>query len=272
MSNSWRQGDLISPSDAVELRLLSAAEAGSHRVVIVSHSCDIAKREELEPSVEAMIAKVVPEAKGNCMNGHSIRTLHLPAVKDDSTEWLELDISGRKEIPKSELSGLECWAERAIPEVKRGIFRRWLAQRYSRSGFPNAFISWMSERDGCGVSAKFEKAGKGFTAFLSAIYFDLHDDDTDRTDSCDPYELSIVLVYDSSDADNVLKAKEAAARVVNLFEEKCLGSDGQWKWIELVDCDAVSDRAFSLQMANTLQRWRFEHRSIAGEPLDQSDL
>lgn len=265
MSGAWRQGDLFPSELALKLQLLSEDEVASHWVVVISHSCDIARDVVDEPVVEVLIARVVDPAKADSRNGHSIRKLHLPAVSGDQTMWLELQISQRSSVPKPDLIGAEP-SDTCVPQSERAILRRWLAQRYSRSEFPDAFINWLRES---GIDSQFEKIGKKYSGALAGIYFDL-DDDAERTDPSDPYELGIYLVYASEDAGHAEKANEAARKLNELFSNKCL-PNGEWKWFELLYCEEASDQAFSLRAANEYQRWRFEHRSIKGEPLDESN-
>ena len=104
---------------------------------------------------------------------------------------------------------------------------------------------------------------------LIGIYFDL-DDDSERTIPQEPYELGVQIVYASDDAAHAVMARSFASSLKEEFERKCI-VDGHWKWIELLYCDAISDQVFSLFAANTFRRFRLEHRSIDGEPLDESN-
>jgi hypothetical protein len=47
--------------------------------------------------------------------------------------------------------------------------------------------------------------------------------------------------------------------------------DSGWRWIELIYCEAVSEESFTLRAARTFRRWRFEHRSLQGEPIDPAE-
>lgn len=182
-----------------------------------------------------------------------------------ATEWTEYLIGARQTIGKSALLQLEPWPYR-YPSEQRRVLQRWLAQRYARSEFPDAFIDWLRK---CGIDDKFEKVGKSFSASLVGIYFDL-DDDTERTDITDPYALGIQLVYDAGDADHEQRAVSAADKLNDLFRRRCL-QGGRWQWIELLYCEAVSDEVFSLRAARSFRRWRFEHRSVNGEPFDPDE-
>lgn len=266
MPTVWRQGDLIAPDDAVSLGAIRADQRDTHRALVISHSCDIAKGEEAEPEVEVLVGQIVPEAEATFRNGHSIHRLDLGTETDADSEWVKYDIAVRRSIPKARVLACRPWQDRRYPSGNRDILRRWLAQRYARSEFPDAFNAWLRESR---LESDFNGIGKTYSACLVGIYFDL-DDDTERSDPDAPYSLGIVLAYDSSDAGNEAAAEEASGRLKSAFEKRCKSGDA-WKWFDLAYCEAVSDQAMTLHQARTLRRWRFEHRSLGGEPLDSSE-
>jgi len=216
--------------------------------------------------VELFRATVVPQQHADARNGHGIRKLHLPAHSNDDVEWIELAILQQLSAAKRGLLEGEPWLERSIPSQERGIFRRWMAQRYSRSEFPDAFVNWLKES---GAGKRFERLGKKHSGSLVGIYFDL-ENDAERSDPTEPYPLGIYLVYPTSDTDHEAAAQKAVVELGEVFRSCCY-RDSRWQWIELLYCDAISDKAFTLQAANTFRRWRFEHRSLSGEPIDQVD-
>lgn len=264
MPTAWRQADLLNPDDAVALGLVDATQRNTQRVTVISHSCDLARDVADEPHVEALVGTVVDEARATSRNGHSIGRLHLELEVSGATEWTEHLIGARQTIGKSALLQLEPWPYRYASEQRR-VLQRWLAQRYTRSEFPDAFIEWLRQ---CGVDDKFEKVGKSFSESLVGIYFDL-DEDAKRADITAPYALGIQLVYDAGDADHEQRAVSAADKLTDLFRRRCL-KDGRWQ-CELLYCKAVSDEVFSLRAARSFRRWRFEHRSVNGEPFDPDE-
>jgi hypothetical protein len=265
MPTAWRQADLLNPDDAVALGLVNASPRNRQRVMVISHSCDLARDVADEPHVELLIGTVVDEARAISRNGHSIGRLHLELEVSGTREWTEYLIGARQTIGKPALLQLEPWPYR-YPLEQRRVLQRWLAQRYARSEFPDAFIDWLKRS---GVDRRFEELGKSYTASLVGIYFDL-EDDTERTDATDPYELGIQLVYDAGNAAHADQAQKAPEKLTDLFHRRCL-EEGRWQWIELLYCEAVSDQVFSLSAARSSRRWRFEHRSINGEPFDPDE-
>lgn len=266
MTTVWRQGDLLAPDDAISLGVIDPAQRDTHRAMVISHSCDIASETDVEPAVEILIGIVVRESEATAQNGHSIRKLHLGVEGQSATEWVQYEIAERRGVSKAGLIQHLPWTDRQHTNEKRALLRRWLAQRYARCEFPDAFIDWLRES---GVGSRFEVIGKRHSAHLVGIYFDF-DDDSERHDPKDPYALGINLVYDASRTENAAAADEAKQRVDAMFAERCNGS-GRWRWIELTYCEALSEEVFNLRAARTFRRWRFEHRSLGGEPIDSSE-
>lgn len=266
MLTAWRQGDQIAPVDAVALGVIEPEQRDTHRALIISHSCDIASTTNVEPAVELLVGEIVRDDEATAQNGHSIRKLHLGAEGQPATEWVYYGIAERREVSKFDLLQHEPWTERRYTSEQRALLRRWLAQRYARCEFPDAFIRWLKES---GVGSRFEEVGKRHSAHLIGIYFDF-DDDSERDNPEEPYALGINLVYDAGSAEHAAAAEQAQERLEALFARRCK-PNGQWRWIELTYCDVLSEEVFNLRAARTFRRWRFEHRSLGGEPIDSSE-
>ncbi len=266
MPTAWRQGNLLAPVDAVTLGVIKGEQCSTHRALVISHSCDIANTADIEPVVELLIGVVVRDDEATAQNGHSIRKLHLETEGRLTTEWVEYGISDRCEVSKAVLLQYEPWIEQSYSSEQRALLRRWLAQRYSRCEFPDAFISWLKES---GVGNRFEDVGKIYSPHLVGIYFDF-DDDSERKNTEDPYTLGINLVYEAGSAKHADEAEKAKVRLEALFEKRCK-PNGEWRWIELTYCDVLSEEVFNLRAARMFRRWRFEHRSLGGAPIDSSE-
>lgn len=266
MSTVWRQGDLLAPVDAIALGVITPAQGDTHRALIISHSCDIASEVEVEPTVELLIGVTVPREEAIAQNGHSIRTLHLGSEGQLAIEWVRYGIAERGVVPKADLLQYEPWVKWRYTSEQRALLRRWLAQRYARCEFPDAFIKWLRDS---GVGRRFEDVGKRHSAGLVGIYFDF-DDDSERDNPEEPYVLGINLVYGADSAEHAAAAEQAKKSLENLFAQRCKAND-QWRWIELTYCDVLSEEVFNLRAARTFRRWRFEHQSLGGEPIDSSE-
>ncbi len=59
MPTVWRQGDLLAPDDAIALGVIEPGRRDTHRVLVVSHSCDISSPEKTEPFVEVVVGELL---------------------------------------------------------------------------------------------------------------------------------------------------------------------------------------------------------------------
>jgi hypothetical protein len=251
----WRQGSIVSPQC---LTLLGIEHKSTTRVVVISHSCDIASDAELD--VELLIGETVADKK--FANGHSIRNLD---VSTDDDEIIRCLINARCTIAKNGLLTSDA-STQCIKPNDLAILKRWLAQRYSRPEFPDAFIKRLRES---GLENDLDKWSKRFSNLLTGVYVDLKPS-TELKDPEQPYQFLVSLVYASDDTNNEKLAQDAQLQFREFFEARCKQGE-HWKWVELANCETYSDLEFSLRDANTLKRWRFEHRSVAGEPVDRGD-
>lgn len=261
--SSWRQGDLLRPEDAHRLGLISDPDGA--RVIVVSHSCDLASSEE--DRVELIVGRQVDDARAVHHNGQSVRSLNLRAdLPGGGVDFALFQMRDRKLIAKADLEQGSPWDQLAYSKPQRTLLRRWMAQRYARSEFPDAFVTWLKESR---VLARLEKLAKQNSAALVGIYFDL-DDDSERVDPDDPYSLGITVVYNAAGEGAKETAERVAQQISSEFGVRCRSAD-RWRWIELLNCEAASDLEFPLAAANEFRRWRLEHRSVNGEPLPEED-
>jgi hypothetical protein len=251
----WRQGDFVEPIDFAALEI---DWADSVRAIVISHSCDLAGVDET--TAELLVGEITEHQQ--YANGHSIKWLDLRATSPDKQEIVRFNINSRKQIERSKLLPLAPSASKIFAS-ELSILKLWLAQRYNRAEFPDEFNKRLE------VCADFEKKwAKKHSSALSGVYFDTSDQEI--TDQNEPYELKIYLVYASENTDNESKANLAKSELVDLLKRHYYQSSS-WNLIELVGCEVISDANFSVRNARIYKRWRFEHRSIKGEPLDILD-
>jgi hypothetical protein len=269
---TWRQADLFAPSDAARLAL---GDDRDTRILVISHSCDLARPADKEPEVELIVGRRVDVADGRSSKGHSIRKLHLP-LKDAQgalIEWVELDLSHKRVIQKIQLPVLP-WDERRVSPRDCGVLRRWLAQRYDRAAFPDSFVRAMAD---VRLDKQLEKIATRYGTSLIGFYFDIEDETA--TDPGSPIVVDVVLAYEADDldtaqrtedADNAQLAEQAAEEIKQAFHAKCYVS-GCWQGLELRSCKHISDEVLPLSVARQMRRWRFEYLSLDGQSIDDSE-
>lgn len=74
-NTEWRQGDLLTQETATKLTELQGMVGEKHRVVVITHDCDL--QNESETSVEVIVADVVIEANPQFSYAKNPRRLHL---------------------------------------------------------------------------------------------------------------------------------------------------------------------------------------------------
>lgn len=83
-----RQGQILSHKSAVIAGLLTLDEQDK-LVVVISHDCDIARLQEIEPYVEVIIGKKVNQAAGDLTHGKNPRKIHIAYQLGDELSFVE---------------------------------------------------------------------------------------------------------------------------------------------------------------------------------------
>lgn len=250
----WRQGHLLPPE---ALPLLGVSDEGTFAVVI-SHDCDLANDNlEEEPNVEVILGKVGDRSRsGNFRWGKSPRRIHLEyALPNGETLLLEFNINQRRTVAKRDLCRYEPQPYR-LAETEREAFSRWLASRYRRSAFPDAFNDVLRHSKlGKKLESKLDKPGG---EAVTAVLFDVEE----RSGA--EFHLSVVLLY--RDEDRYAEVQALAKSINDLFES--LGNEvrGDRAKIVLKDCEPVSESELTLKDARKLQKWEKDHMSLRSDP------
>ena len=137
----WRQGDLLTQETAAKLTALNCAVGEEHRVVVITHDCDIPH--DGETSVEVIVADVVNAPNPQFSYAKNPRKLHLGyEVADGKSIVVELRHAERRIVPKGEFEKNAARDDHAsLPIDGKRALKQWLAARYGRPAFPNAFES-----------------------------------------------------------------------------------------------------------------------------------
>ena len=260
----WRQGHVLSSKAAKAL----VGEAGSDdmRVVVISHDCDLAQEEALEPNVDVLVGRQIASPDGNFSYAKNVRRLHLTFTAGDDHIVVELVAGNKTAVPKHSLADHQPEAALLMTVAERAILQRWLAARYRRAAFPDEFDRRLSET---GLRDRLGKILKPTGSMISAIFFDVDDgEEITRTDINDPYKIAIYLLYSTElDPEQAeASADKAAKAIASAFREKCRSkSDGSWHDFELVECEPLSDQAMTIRQAEYLKRWSTDHMSLRSD-------
>ena len=270
----WHQGHVL---PAVALAGLGFAHEADTAVMVVSHDCDLANDNlEIEPSVEVIVGRWVPEADQSLTRTKSPRTLHLQMSCGGETACVELTATAKQLIQKSRLAAWRPDSRYSLDPGGLEILRHWLAVRYKRAAFPDEFDRRLCEVTK--LAESLEKILKKVDSIVSAVYFALDTLEERAPEDPAPYELRVVLTYepgaDPEHSDD--QASDTAEKFRESFRNKCFDKEtGSWKHIKLVDAMAISEEDLTVYRAKQLQQWRVEHISLkpdtdSATPLDLS--
>jgi hypothetical protein len=263
----WRQGNIV-PYQAAEALGLIPKDAQDNLVfVVISHDCDLAQPPDMEPHVEIIVGRRIEVTNGNFTYGKTARRLHLTYSGGPRSLFVELLATGKISIEKLPLAEYAPLDEIRLTAIELTILQRWLAARYRRSAFSDEFDKRLEATD---MHDRISKILKTSGDLIAAVYFDVDEGkDIARSGADDVYTLSIYLLYSTEiDPDTAEEAaNNAKAAIKKAFQEKCVTKgSGAWHDIELVECEAISDQAMTVQQAELLKRWSADHLSLRTNP------
>lgn len=261
----WRQGHLLSEAHAARLDL---GPAEGTRIVVATHDCDLAN--DHEPEIELLVGKGLDRPDGILENARNPRRLHLTYSTPDGRTYVEVSHASRCSVSRDRFveaaDGVsQCGLE---PDQKRSL-KQWLAARYGRPAFPNAFETRLRKQYGKEqVEKLIGKAAKPEAKFLVGIFFDLGEDREAELVSKAPYFLSISVVYEATEGGPA--AREAAERTAEALTElfhSAYGNVDAPDAVILERCSAMADTAMTLADLRKVDQWRLEYVSLAESPI-----
>ena len=143
--SGWRQGRFARHCDHRTLLDGSADRVPvsvptPFRLVMVTQDCDLVREPDIEPWVELILCREVAKVEPLYLNGRNPRLLHLqPICSQEPAPWLEISIHDRFRIAKEKLTGLSADETVRLEADAVRLLSRWIAKRYTRPAFPDAF-------------------------------------------------------------------------------------------------------------------------------------
>ncbi len=260
----WRQGDLLTADSARSLDFGGRDDTTDHRVIVISHDCDLPH--EAEPFVEVIVGDVIEKSDPALSHAKNPRRLHMAFENGDCPAIIiELRHTNRKEVPKTE------FMEKAVKDGstllgdgEKRTLKHWLAARYGRPAFPNAFEARLRKLVGKQTVDRHLAKVVGPAAFhLVALFFDLGEQRGVELADGDPYTISISVVYDATEGgpNARLAAEDTSGRLRGIFEE-AYGKAENATEIAIEECEAVADTIMTLADLRKLDQWRLEYISL----------
>ena len=207
-SNGWKQGScLLIPND-LSWEDRNGAKLKSGLYVLVSQDCDIVNPNiEKEPYVEFLYVEKTKH-NGELSNGKNPRKLHIQINQDSNEFYVECLPYNRDFLCKKNLFDLFPCGYVAERELR--ILINWLAKRYTRPAFPNAFNNRVKN-----VYKKIQKIMKELAFEAEGLYIQLdRDKELEETES---YKVSFFLLF----SNEVFRDKldDGAEKIFNCLDK-----------------------------------------------------
>ena len=251
--HDWRQGSVLPTEFAQRVALSRFPDWGADdRAIVISQDCDIVHGSyEVEPFVELIRAKVSSVENAMTRHGRNPRRLQLEAGAD---RFLDLSVHDRWSIARSELEAHAPESGLSVDGESLHILVEWIAKRYTRPAFPDAF----NERRNASTK-KIEKALKKDGKLITGLFLAIS-----PNAECPPQEsYKIALRVTATKETLATKSVELElARTTKQIADALDACDG----VEVVDHALVSEAAFTLDDLQYFQRWDWDYRSHSGEP------
>lgn len=251
--HGWRQGSVL-PSDlAKRVAAPHFPEWGpDDRAVLVSQDCDVVHGSyEAEPSVELIRARISDAPNAVIRHGRNPRRLQLEGAQ---AGFVDVSIHDRWIIPRTELESHPPDTEAAITGDALHVLVDWIAKRYTRAAFPDAFNDRLAKSN-----KKIEKELKKNGELITGLFLAIVPNDECAADESYKVGLRVTATPKTlTDPDNEL----ALLRTTKLIAEAIAACNG----LDVVDYALVSEASFSLADLQYFRRWDWDYRSHSGEP------
>lgn len=258
-SSSWRQGQVLQDEAVGALNLTGTAEVAGVVTVVITHDCDLVNNRE--PYVEVIVGRRIGAIEGNFTHGKSPRTLHLSFCSEGHAVPVELQAQEKRQLNKDDLADYGPNTTWSLDADNLSILQRWLASRYRRAAFPDAFETCLQDT---GLDRALVNAVRPLGALVRAVYFDVTESETAESLV---YELDIVLVYDAYHVNGLAQAEEAARAIEETFLQRLdNGSSPNTHAIDFRSCRAISDEALTYKQSLELKQWRLDYLSLRDDP------
>lgn len=268
-ADGWLQGSLVKFDDLVEFlnaddleRLdLESLQNNKKVFVVVSQSCDVLARFDLEPEIEFILAVVLEgQLVKDFQYGRQPRKLHISTNRvsyDGITDLedllgedrdylnIELSIRHRVLIKKENLKNTKPLNGISISSIQNKILRDWLAARYNRPANPDSFNVLLKKDD-----ARRKKLLKNINLYINEIYISFLPQE--EIESGKYIYLDIIFVAEDSLSDEQCES-------INKFADtfKCVCDEPSFS--------IKSSKDLSLHVINNYIRLDFDYLTNASD-------
>lgn len=248
----WSQGSAVQ----LPLPWVVAQQAPSNgfRFFVLSQDCDLVHRSlSVEPTFEVLgFERVLDEAIDNSLlHAKNPRQLIVRCTEGNAFRF---DVRKRCLVNRDLLTS--CRVDESVTFEAAVVQKiaRWVAKRYTRAAFPDAFNERLRP-----AGPAIKKALKRHGQYASSLYIRL--EPQAECSEEEPYTMLLVILSpEGVMADEVVE--EELAKLQSTLESALSKCDG----IELEDSSLLGEDEFSLHDLRLYARWDFDERSYSGQP------
>jgi hypothetical protein len=224
-------------------------------MLVLTQDCDLVHPSyEVEPSVELIAGCFLDVADNGLRHGRNPRRLHVEVDRESGPSVLALSIHQRFVVPRAELEDQAPHESTRLGPEQRRLVCEWVAKRYVRAAFPDAFNSRVQA-----AHKKIEKALKRDGEHVTGLFL-MIDPDDERVEGED-YRL-ILRVTARSEALAEEKTEVELVRVAQTIVSALESCGG----VVVEEHQVLSEAQFTLEDLRFFKRWDWDYRSHSGEP------
>jgi len=256
-AHGWRQGAVFREQDQPRLAELISVdiEQGAH-LLVVSQDCDIVHHNsEAEPIVEVLLAEPLQDKpSGSFTYGKNPRRLQIPIIVDGSSQYFECAAKHRYFINRQVLADCPPDSRIQVEDATLQLIRSWLAARYTRTAFPDAFNLRIA-----GALSSQARMLKSRGSDLSGIYIAVTP--WDELNEGESYRVELYATMEIDAWENTDARQEMASLVddLALAINHCEG-------IDVENHEIRSEEDISLADIRVLRRWDYDYLSYRESP------
>lgn len=216
--NGWRQGSFLPSSLALSLAAEHGCEDATH-AVIISQDCDVTHPDlKAEPFVEIIFLQTLDAINLGLTDGKSSRFLHLEAMTESVARGFSALAWNKARIGRELLVVAYPDPGIAIPSGTLKGMIRWIADRYTRTGFPDEFVKRTKS-----IEKPLIRLMKSEGSAFGRILVDL--DSFNELPAKADYMMDCVCVVHPETWENPTARKEALAAgdILKALIKKCQG-------------------------------------------------
>lgn len=267
----WRQGSVLSNDDALALGLIKNEAAVTQRVVVISHDCDLAC--DKESFVEFIVGNDIPKSDPMLTNARNPRHLHLLFCSTAGERFL-INLCQADKIAIPAMRFVEIApapnSEFVLEENQKIVLKQWLAARYGRPAFPDAFEKRLrKEVSKRPLEKAIAKILEPVSDHLVGLFLDMDSQRGLELEEGEAYYIKILVVYDAIEGGAAAReaADNVADAITKLFHE-VYGNPEDATEIALDSCTSVADTKLNLSDLRKIDQWRVEYINLQSDPVE----